>query len=184
MKVLVLLLLLALGAGARELPAWLPARWFTPGRPGPVRLVVLHSTEGGTARSVAGMFASGESRTSAHYVIDASETIACVREEDQAWGAPGANAAGVHVEICGWARWTSAEWQASGVLPRVAHLVAGICARHGLPVERVDVAGLKSGARGITTHADVSQAFGQTDHTDPGPGFPLADVIASAGGRA
>jgi N-acetyl-anhydromuramyl-L-alanine amidase AmpD len=124
------------------------------------------------------MFAAGGApKRSAHYVVDASEIVQCVRDSDTAYAAPGANDDGLQVEICGWARWTAAEWQASGVLPRVAGLVRQLCAAHGLPRVRVDVAGLLTGARGVTTHADVATAFSLSTHHDPGAGFPLALVL-------
>ena len=48
----------------------------------------------------------------------------------------------------------------------------------GFPLERVDAAGLKAGRGGYTSHAEVSKAFRQTDHTDPGVNFPW-DVLAA-----
>lgn len=48
----------------------------------------------------------------------------------------------------------------------------------GFPLEFVDAAGLKAGRRGYTSHYQVSLAFHQTDHTDPGPSFPW-DVLAA-----
>ena len=39
---------------------------------------------------------------------------------------------------------------------------------------------MKAGQRGICTHADISAAFRESDHTDPGSGFPLDLVIARA----
>jgi N-acetyl-anhydromuramyl-L-alanine amidase AmpD len=149
-------------------------------------LVVLHSVEGdGPARAVAQWFAGpGSPQASAHYVVDADEAICCVAEGDTAWGAPGANEAGIHIEIVGWARWTEDEWRASGVLPRVIDLVRDVCVRHDLPVEHVDAAGLHANGRGVTRHRDVSEAFRRSTHTDPGVGFPLAWVLEQVRGPA
>jgi hypothetical protein len=36
---------------------------------------------------------------------------------------------------------------------------------------------LKRGAHGITTHAEVSRAFGKSTHLDPGPFFPVAEYL-------
>lgn len=179
------LLLFGGGGSASEASPFpfVPAASFAPGRSAALRLVVLHSTEGGTAKTVSEMFAAGgKPSRSAHYVVDRAATIQCVREADTAYAAPGANADGLQIEICGWAKWTEAEWHASGVLPRVVELLRRLCLAHGLPVAHVDVAGLKSGARGVTTHGEVTQAFGRSTHWDPGPGFPLAWVLQQAGG--
>lgn len=42
----------------------------------------------------------------------------------------------------------------------------------GFPLTKIDFHGLLAGDRGYCSHADVSQAWGQTDHTDPGKNFP------------
>lgn len=51
----------------------------------------------------------------------------------------------------------------------------------GFPLEKLNSHGLLAGDRGYCGHADVSNAWGQTDHTDPGRNFPwhvLAAEIA------
>lgn len=166
--------------------AFIPARNFTPSRPARVRLVVLHTTESplrvGAARAVAGWFAGpGAPQASCHYAVDAEEVIRCVRDEDQAWSAPGANGDGLQVELCASAGWSSAEWSATDVqrlLERAAGLVAALCTRHDLPAEMVQVDGLLDGEAGITTHAAVSAAWHRSTHWDPGPSFPLESFIA------
>lgn len=159
---------------------FVPARHFTAGRPGPIQLIVLHSTEGGTARSVADMFNKGARVASAHYVVDSQDVIQCVRDEHTAFAAPGANATGLQIEVCGWARWSEPEWRASGVLPRVVRLIRRLCQQYNIPAVHVDVSGLLAGQSGITTHAEVSQAWKKSTHTDPGAGFPVAWVIDQA----
>jgi len=169
----------------KEAPLRIPARSFTAGRIAPVRLVVLHTTENdlrpGVARAVASWFGGPDApQASSHYVVDADETVQCVLEQDQAWGAPGANGDGVHVELCARAGWSSVAWaapEAQRMLARAARLVAGICERHGLPVEMVQVEGLLDGEAGITTHAAVSAAWHRSTHWDPGASFPLAAFL-------
>ncbi|MSO37439.1 MAG: hypothetical protein EXQ69_04220 [Acidimicrobiia bacterium] len=161
---------------------------YTKGRKGKVDLVVLHSTENpitkGVARNVA-MWFGGTSAPSAssHYVVGHDETIQCVLESDTAWAAPGANHNGVQIEQVGQAAKT--DWLAGdglAVISSSAKLVAAICARHGIPVERVDAAGLLAGKRGITSHAAVSAAFKRSDHQDPGMNgdrrWPWAEYLA------
>jgi N-acetyl-anhydromuramyl-L-alanine amidase AmpD len=151
----------------------------------PVRLVVLHSAETpekpGKAEAVANWFASPEApEASAHYVVDAGATVQCVDERDVAWGAPGANHDGVHVELVGYARQSAEDWADTysvAMLNRAAHLVAFLCDSHGLPPRALGAADLQAGARGITTHAAVSEAYRKSTHTDPGPSFPLASFV-------
>lgn len=166
---------------------------FRPG-PSPVRaidLIVLHTMESPervrTALNVAMWFAGDDApMTSAHYCIDALEVIQCVLEEDIAWHARGANERSIGLEHAGRASQSSLEWKdhySMATLLRSIELSAEICRRWSIPAEYVGVQGLKAGARGITTHADVSRAFGKSTHTDPGPGFPLAWYVERVAAR-
>lgn len=168
------------------------AAHFTPVAERAVDLVVLHSTEGaevgGAARAVASWFAGKQApNASAHYVVDNDAIVQCVKENDVAWHAPGANHNGVGIEHVGYARQSAAEWgdpYSSRELILSAGLAGGVCARHGIPVAFVDAAGLVRGERGITTHAEVTKAFHGSTHTDPGPWFPMQvylDMVRAAG---
>lgn len=152
-----------------------------------VKWVVFHSMEAAekpsTAEAVANWFAgkSGPApRASAHYNIDCDSIVRSVPEVDVAWHAPGANSEGIGLEHAGYARQTEAEWlddYSSRMLWLSARLCADICKRWSIPVEYVDADGLKSGRRGITTHADVSAAFKKSNHYDPGKDFPMDQYL-------
>lgn len=165
----------------RETTLFVPAVHFTLVERRNIHLVVLHSMESqekpGTARQVATWFGGPKAPdASAHYCVDDTEIIQCVEEEAIAWGAPGANANGIQVELAGRAEQSASQWidaYSRSMLWLAAPLVADICRRHGIPAEIVDVRGLRHGDRGITRHMDVSQAFKKSTHTDPGSGFPL-----------
>lgn len=160
-----------------------------PGRA--IDVVVVHTMEvaetAGVASAVANWFASQASQVSAHYCVDADTVIQCVREEDVAWHARGGNATSIGVELAGRASQGPDGWDDAyslAVLWRAAELVDDICARRGIPVRRLRAAGLRRGRRGITGHADVSEAFGRSDHWDPGPHFPwplFLDLVRLAG---
>ncbi len=168
---------------------FLQAAFFTPTGVGRrIRLVVLHTTQNklqpGMARSVASYFAGQKDRkkgTSAHYVLDAWAEFQCVKERDVAWAAPGANNDGIQVEHVGLAGWGSLDWAspaAVAMLQRSASIVADICQRNNIPPVFVDSAGLRAGRAGITTHVEVSKAYGG-DHWDPGPQFPIKPYVSS-----
>jgi N-acetyl-anhydromuramyl-L-alanine amidase AmpD len=150
--------------------------------------IVIHSMEspekGSTAENVAAWFAGKSApMASAHYCLDADSTIQCVRLEDVAFAAPGSNAEGVHIELAGYARQTPAEWAdaySAAMLERCAALMAELSIRCSIPLVYVDVAGLQAGLCGVTTHYDVSKAFKKSTHRDPGPGFPMAALLARA----
>lgn len=144
-----------------------------------IDVVVIHTMEiperDDAAAICARWFARSASQVSAHYCVDAGTTIQCVREQDIAWHARGGNGASIGVELAGSAGQGTLDWEdaySRAVLARAATLVADVCRRHRLPVRRIGAVELRAGRRGITGHGDVSEAFGKSDHWDPGPGFP------------
>jgi hypothetical protein len=144
-----------------------------------IRHVVVHSTEGGTAASVAAFFAT-TARASTQLVADEVECYRCVPDLVIPWGAPGVNTTGLHVEHCGFARWTRDEWLAhDATLRRSAAKAAFWCWTFGIPRRWLTVAELRAGRAGFCRHVDASRAFRARDpHTDPGPGFPRDVYLA------
>lgn len=156
------------------------ARWFRVGGNLPVRRIVLHDMEAperlDTAENVAQYFTRVATKASAHYNIDSNSIVQSVREEDTAYHAP-PNQFTIGLEHAGYANQSRENWlddYGKQMLALSARLAADICRRHSIPIEFLDVAALKAGKRGITTHAMVSAAFKLSSHTDPGPNFPIA----------
>lgn len=151
-----------------------------------VGLVVIHDMEHpeapGTAMEVARWFAGPSAPVaSAHYCVDDTAIVQTVHDMDVAWHAPGANSNGIGVEHAGYAAQRREDWAdpySTACLHLSAELVRGLCAKYGIPVVFLDAPALLAGMRGITTHAEVSAAWHQTDHTDPGPGFPMDLYLA------
>ncbi len=155
-----------------------------------VDLIVIHSMEGAEASTkaerVAAWFAGKNPRyeaprASAHYFHDDDSTVQGVKEDGVAWGAPGANHNGIHMEHAGRARQTRAQWLdpfGTAMLGRSANVSAGCVKRWDIPIEYVDHHALKAGtkdnpARGFTTHWDVTKAFRKSTHVDPGKEYPM-----------
>jgi hypothetical protein len=140
-----------------------------------IKWVVLHSTEGGTARGVAAYFEgpfADDDGGSTHLVVDDVICYRCLPNGAVCWGAPGANYNGFHIEQCGFARWSTVIWKSHlNTLKRSAWKTAFHCRLFGIPPVFVKAAGLKAGKAGVTTHVECSKAFGG-DHTDPGKGWP------------
>ena len=150
-----------------------------------VTLIVLHSTEGGTASSVAHYFKEAASGGSAHLVVDDHGCQRCLADERIPWGAPGANTQGFHIEQCGYAAWTLHEWeQHISMLHRVAYKIARASTRFHIPITFLDATELKAGKRGVTTHRAITRwqnSIGKPgDHTDPGEHYPIDLVITLA----
>lgn len=162
------------------------ARNFTRGRSNAIDVLVIHTMESpekpDTAESVASWFAGSTApEASAHYCIDADSVVQCVRDEDVAWHAPGANHNGLGFEHAGRAAQSKADWSdaySAAMLDRSAQLVAQKCAEHHIPAVWLRPADLRAGKRGITGHVDVSNAFHRSDHSDPGTSFPIEAYLA------
>ena len=173
--------------------SFIPSRWFT-ALPAGRRsdLVVVHTVEGDPdipstvadegAEAVARYCARRDDKVSAHWFVDDDSIVRGVKDKDVAYAAPGANHNGIQIELCGWARWTREQWLGEhiGTLCNLAHLMVHYWRANQVLLAYVDEHGLAKGHRGITTHHDVTQAFKRSTHTDPGPGFPLHDVIQLA----
>lgn len=172
----------------------------------PITRLVIHATcpdvgypsasKAGRAVSTAEYFASTSRSASAHYVCDVSATVQCLSEETIGYHAP-PNSHSIGIEICadGGSRasfekashaYSREQWLSPQVWPaveRAAILARGICHRHRIPVRKLTAAQVKSGMSGICGHDNVSDAFRQSDHDDPGPYFPWNEFIAAIQGK-
>ena len=154
----------------------------------PIRRVVIHGTTGsttdGAARNVARYFTDVTERpASAHYVRDPGETVQVVLDSVVAYHAP-PNQHSLGYELCDavaegnqllpLSRWDDGPHRR--MLRGAAKDVARLCLAYGLPIRKVGPVGLRLGRKGICGHDDVAEAFGQTDHFDPGR-FPWKRFI-------
>lgn len=149
-----------------------------------IERVVMHTAEtpeaGNSAEAVAAFFSRDSTQTSAHYVVDNNSVVGCVEEENIAFHALGDNDQSIGIELAGRARQTKAEWAddySKAELALAAKLVADICKRRGIPVRRLTNAQLQARERGIVSHKQVSDLFGQGIRTDPGPNFPWGKFL-------
>lgn len=152
-----------------------PAAHTSAGSNMPVKRIVLHSTVSpcvpGGARAIAAYFRSPGSGGSAHYVVDPKEIVQVVGDHTIAWHAP-PNAGSIGIEQCDYpdaksaARWSDDNHRAMTDL--VVGLVADLCLAYGVPPWFRGAIALRLGMRGVTTHAEVSKAFGQSSHWDVG----------------
>lgn len=166
-----------------------PPDKFSEGDNKPITRVVIHSTvsrcEPGGARAIGAYFRSENAGGSAHYIIDPSEVVQSAWDSVIAWHAP-PNPRSLGNEMCdipgpvpgdkpGSAKWKAAKRSWRWVRPnqrkmlrRTARLTARQCLAYGIPIQFLKPADLRAGMRGITTHANVSAAWGQSTHWDPG----------------
>jgi len=154
-------------------PRMVAARWH--GGSQTPRLIVMHSTvspcKPGGAAATAHFFATEENKTSAHYVVDPETVVQCVGDHTVAYHC-GHNQDSIGVEMCDMPdpknkkRWDDAAHKA--MFDRAADLVADLCLAYGIRPYFVKAAALKRGTVGVTTHAEMTNAFHQSTHWDPG----------------
>lgn len=145
-----------------------------PRRASSIRHVVLHSTEGGSAESVARYFHT-TAQASTQLVVDDQKCYRCVPDLVIPWGAPGVNRSGLHIEHCGYAHWTRAQWLRHEPLLRTSADHAALWSwQYRIPIRVIGPAQLRLGLRGFVTHATASRAYRTPGgHSDPGAGFPI-----------
>jgi N-acetyl-anhydromuramyl-L-alanine amidase AmpD len=158
------------------------------------QFLVIHATDGhendgiddgvnAEAEAVAAMFARADlkPRRSAQYVIDSDSIVQCVKDEHRAWAAcHHGNDLGIHIELCGFVKQKRADWFDASSLPQLqlaARLVATLCGRFSLPRQFLSAKDLLAGKCGVTDHYEITEAWHESDHTDPGNGFPWPEFI-------
>lgn len=157
---------------------FIQARGFTRGRIAAVDLLMIHTAEGPRRVVDLGGFFHRTTTGSSHSGVDDHGRLDFVRFDDTAWGCPGCNADGEHLELCGFAHWTRAEWlDHPGMLEQTARWLAHRCEARRIPAVYLGPAQLRADRRGITTHRSGSAAFHLSDHTDPGDHFPMDHVL-------
>lgn len=150
-------------------------------RQGLIKRIYIHTFEGRDldAIAMARYQLSPAAGGSYHIVIDANGMTARENDDDYIpWSAgPKANRDGIHVSLAGQAAFGRDTWLRRGKqLDKLADVVAAYCKAYGVPAIYRNAADLKADRWGISTHADAALAWRETDHTDPGKGFPM-DVI-------
>lgn len=153
----------------------------------PITRVVIHSAvmpcEPGRARQLAEWNARGTTGGSWHYAVDPTATVQCSWDSYVCWHAP-PNSGSLGIEMADYPgqrptgaravihrlrkawRWTSPNHRK--MLERTAILTAALLRGYDLPPVYLTVRDLRAGRKGFTTHKNVSRAFGQSTHWDPG----------------
>jgi hypothetical protein len=153
------------------------------GSNGQVDWFVLHDEEypvrDASAEQIAQIFHNGSVEGSSHYVMDRNSQQHCVPESRQAWHAP-PNPHTLGWERDGYASFHLPDWLQPAAQWTTCNVAASMAVRsiaHNMPIRFVTAAQQRAGVRGITTHAERSLAFGQSDHNDPGKWFPIGSFI-------
>lgn len=161
------------------------AKHFRQGGNTPITRIVIHDAEYPekltAAEDIAKYLQRVERKASAHYCCDADSIVQCVRDEDGAYHAP-PNQHSIGIELAGYAKQTTEDWLddygTRMLRDQAAPLVRGLAAKHDVPLRWLTVEQVVAGWHGITSHNNVSLAFHQSTHTDPGGNFPIDQFMA------
>ncbi len=169
-------------AATPDYPAatWVPAasaNYTVANRPHdyPVDMIVVHDIEG-TAAAAISSFQNPARAGSAHYVVGYDGSVTqMVQEKDVAWHAGNwdYNTRAIGIEHAGFAccaDYTTAEYDAS------AHLIASICSRYGVPMDRAHVIGHNE----VPDPTNPALGGGIDHHTDPGASWDWTTYISLA----
>ena len=153
---------------------------FTFGRPRPthqIRNIIVHVTVNapGTPAENVATYQINSRSGSYHELTDT--TIKHLIENTDDWltwssGNYG-NDIGLHRSFVMWGTETRAQWlQYDAMLREAAKRDAEWCRKYNIPPVKLTAADLRAGKRGFAGHLETGQAWGGTDHVDPGTGFP------------
>lgn len=155
----------------------------------PINRIVIHCTAGkdaGAASGTAKYFQDPNASGSAHYVVDPTTTLQCAYDSVVCWHAPpNLHSIGIEIE-CSLANDGKGHWQQANhiaMMQRAADLTAAKCIQYNIPIVKLSPTDLLNSKRGICGHVDVTNAFHQSTHTDPGPYFPWQQFIAMVQSR-
>lgn len=83
------------------------------------------------------------------------------------------NDVGLHRSFVLWGTETRVQWlQYDRMLREAAKRDAEWCRKYNIPPVKLSAADLRAGKKGFAGHLETGQAWGGTDHVDPGIGFP------------
>jgi hypothetical protein len=163
---------------------WIPSPNYSSRGGAAVRLAVLHTAEGALSyTSLGSFFANPSSGVSSQVGIDDTPNTVgeYVTRANKSWTQGNFNPVATSAELCAFAAWTPAEWDRHpNMLANTAAWLAEESAAFGIPLVRLTPAQAQGLGRGVCQHVDLGAAGG--GHTDCGPGFPIDEVIAMAGG--
>lgn len=184
-------------APAIEQIAFIEAKYYRRNmkrRASPIWLIVhaTHGAEGvGKARNGAIELATLPDNApkalqrSTHLWIDTRTVVQSVPFNREAWHAGHTgNMFGEGIELCGSADQTEAQWLDDLSLPMLnllAHILRWRSEQLMIPLIFRGADALKARVPGVTTHAEITKAFPtETNHFDPGPHFPMEQVLTAA----
>lgn len=139
------------------------------------QMIVIHATDNTADAHDEDEYSSVRTDdVSAHFYIDDTQKYQAIDTDLIAYGCyPTGNSRSVQFELCGLSNQIS-----DATMRDAAPIVARACAQYGIPITKISSAQLVAGVKGICGHSDVTNAWHEGDHTDPGAQFPWTTFIS------
>ena len=147
------------------------------------QVIAQHTTEStGGNTSVIGYLERTQNGSYQTMVDLDGEEVRMAPDDRQAWAAMATgNRIGLHVCAMGMAAWKRDTWLSYGkLLETTAQRYAKWSQQYGIPLVKIGPDEIRAGKRGVCGHIDITNAFHESDHWDPGYEFPYDVVIARA----
>jgi len=151
--------------------------------PNNFQFIAEHTTESeGGNTSVLGYLKRTQAGSYQTMIDFDGEEVRMVPDDKQAWAAMNqGNRRGLHTCAMGKAEWSRDRWLQEGkLLERTAMRWAEWSRLHDIPLVKIGPEQVANGERGVCGHIDITNAFHESDHWDPGYNFPYDVVIARA----
>ena len=147
-----------------------------------VKWLGVHTAEGATDEMSLGNFFDNNAGGSSHGGIGQDGGFAqYVSHWDTAWTNPPLNEESDTIELCGFAKWTRAEWlRRPEMLETFAHWLAWRSEVRDIPLTLLSVDELEGGKPGIVMHRTVNGVYHMSSHWDPGYNLPWDIVLPHA----
>lgn len=158
-----------------------PPKHFWKGSNKPILDIVIHSTVSpcvpGGRYNIGRLFREGLVKGSAQYITDPAGTVQAAYDSVICWAAP-PNEGKLNIEMCDipgtnfvhrvlkMTRWARKNQRL--MLHETARLTAKLCLAYDVDPHFRTVRQLKNGRHGVTTHNNISKAFHESTHWDPG----------------
>jgi hypothetical protein len=166
---------------------WIPATHYRSNRSrmkwGRVIFLGTHTAEGGSTARALGLYFQKTTRdVSSHCGIgQAGDYAEYVRYSHTAFTMPPVNDDTDNCELMGFAAWSRTTWLShKPMLDKFSHWLAWRSEVRKIPLHVLSASEAKAGQPGILMHRTATLAWGQSDHTDPGPNFPWDYVLPRA----
>ena len=154
--------------------------------------ITLHTAEGSRTKESLYAYFNGNQNASSHVGIDGyGISPVWVPRERAAWTLLNGNPVSMNAELCGFARWTRAQWLSTGwvdgcwnprqMVRNAAAWALQECRAFGIGPVYIGTSGVRNCARGIIDHDDYSKGTGNGDHWDIGENFPWDVFFADMG---